>query len=72
MPHHYWRIGVTPGETDIFEAMHSGGFMAIGWPKLGNLSEVIKSDNSKETLVDLIAQHHPNAKNVVSRGGGGS
>lgn len=54
-PHRYWRIGTRVGERDSrWDLMRHSNSVAIGWPDLGDLSEV----TSKEIIRPLMAAHY--------------
>lgn len=59
-PHSYWRIGTREGDskTSHWEAMKSGGFGAVGWKELGDLSWVSYNDQSKKNLQSAIAEKY--------------
>lgn len=59
--HYYWRVGTTNGEQprNRWPLMRDGGFVAIGWPDLGDLSGYEKGGASKERLVRLLGEHYP-------------
>ena len=49
-PYHYWRIGTGDGKQprNRWDLMREGNVVAIGWPELGNLSELDYSQASKD------------------------
>lgn len=48
-PYNYWRIGTTPGgEASIWDMMLRENNVAIGWPDLGDLSDVTYDRDSKK------------------------
>ena len=74
-PTKYWRIGTKLGEgndaQDVWPAMKAGGYAAIGWPELGDLSSVLTGDNVKETIAKMLIKEYPNYEaNVASRKAG--
>jgi 5-methylcytosine-specific restriction protein B len=69
----YWRVGtrLQQGEGDsIWPAMRKGEFVAIGWPNLGDLSEVATAEKVKEAVRRLVEQHYPNDPKTLSRESG--
>lgn len=69
-PYAYWRVGTTIGDTSKWAEMRDGGYVAVGWPKVGDLSGIEHSKQGKEAVRRLIEQHYPNIANVVSRQAG--
>ncbi|MEZ4444942.1 MAG: winged helix-turn-helix domain-containing protein [Polyangiaceae bacterium] len=71
-PHGYWRIGTSPGDGEPSEwpRMLAGGFAAVGWDALGDLSRIEHNKTSKDELRALMAEHYPRRANVVSRATG--
>lgn len=70
-----WRIGTKlGGEVSIWQAMKDGGFIAVGWHKLGDLSEFSNNGDWKEKknrLQQLQEEKYPDdIKNVASRKAG--
>lgn len=67
--HYYWRVGTTNGEQprNRWPLMRDGGFVAIGWPDLGDLSNYEKGGESKERLVRLLSEHYPSNPQQCSR-----
>ena len=65
----YWRVGTNPGETGPSEwpRMRDGGFAAVGWSDVGNLSEVDHSSKGKDKVRALLEKRYPNKKSVVTR-----
>lgn len=74
-PTKYWRIGTKLGEgndaQDVWPYMTAGGYAAIGWSELGDLSSVLAGDNVKETIAKMLIKEYPNYEaNVASRKAG--
>jgi 5-methylcytosine-specific restriction enzyme B len=70
-PISYWRIGTRLGQTDsIWSAMRDGGYAAIGWDKLGDLSSVAGSDNLREEIASKLEPYYPNDPKTLSRKAG--
>ena len=67
--HRYWRIGTTAGKpgTSFWQMMRDRNCIAVGWPKLGDISWV---DGKKETigkLKGLLAEAYPNDPRTTGR-----
>lgn len=73
-PVKYWRIGTKLGEggdaQDIWPDMRAGGYAAIGWAELGDLSSVMASDSPKETIAQMLIKEYQQDANVASRKAG--
>jgi 5-methylcytosine-specific restriction protein B len=74
-PTNYWRIGTKLGEgsdaQDVWPDMKAGGYAAIGWPELGDLSGALGGDKIKETIAQALIKSYPNYEpNVASRKAG--
>ena len=73
-PTKYWRIGTKLGEVsdgDIWPDMEAGGYAAVGWSELGDLSNVLAGDKVKEVIAALLTQARPTCvANVASRKAG--
>ena len=67
--HGYWRIGTSEGDNDpvFWPAMRDGGYAAIGWPSLGDLSKVIASDDAKSQIKQLLGEHYSNTPQVIGK-----
>jgi 5-methylcytosine-specific restriction protein B len=67
-PYRYWRIGTTPGdEGSRWPLMRDTGCVAIGWPDLGDLSDVTYDRESKERVRHLLTERYPNTSSVIGR-----
>lgn len=71
-PHQYWRIGTVLDpervSLDIWSEMRDGNFVAIGWDKLGDLSEQFDDPRTVvDGLKELLAIHHPSSQSVITR-----
>jgi 5-methylcytosine-specific restriction enzyme B len=68
-PHEYWRVGTTTGVGNVSEwpRMCDGGFMAIGWTELGDLSTTAPTKEGKAGLRALMETAFPTAANVTTR-----
>src|SRR4030095_16180359 len=73
-PTKYWRIGTKLGEgnnaQDIWPDMKAGGYAAVGWAALGDLSSVLLGDNVKETIAEMLMKEERYDANVASRKAG--
>ena len=70
-PRTYWRIGTSLDENDsIWELMKDGNFVAIGWPKLGNIAEISDDKNLRETIRQTLQKKYKTPANVASRKAG--
>jgi len=61
-PHRYWRVLVnhphTKGWENHWEAMLAGGYAAIGWADLGDLSAIGHTQESKNQVQALMKEHY--------------
>lgn len=69
-PHAYWRVGTTIGDKSFWPAMRDGGYAAVGWDSLGDLSGIEPGKQGREAVRRLMEKHYPAAANVVSRQAG--
>lgn len=61
-PHRYWRIGIpsTGGKSgEYWKEMCEGGFCAIGWNPVGDLSDVSNDKVGKQIIADRVRETHP-------------
>jgi 5-methylcytosine-specific restriction protein B len=69
--HRYWRVGTSDGSAprNRWQLMREGSCVAIGWPKLGNLSALEMdtefsaaqpTKDTREHLKEQLAEHYPN------------
>lgn len=69
-PHRYWRVGTRHGDEAArgeWPAMRDGGFAAIGWNELGDLSEVPVSREGKESVRDKMSRSRPSSPQQTGR-----
>lgn len=68
-PHRYWRIGTSSGEsgTSYWPMMRDSGCVAVGWPKLGDLSWVESKKESRKKLKELLKETYPNHHTTTGR-----
>lgn len=70
-PAHYWRIGTRIGDGEsIWPTMRDGGYAAIGWSKLGDLSVLGSADDLKELIRKKLEMEYPNDAGTLSRKAG--
>ncbi len=65
--HRYWRIGTTNGKVSFWQMMRERHCIAVGWPKLGNLSWVEAKQESRNKLRKLLEEVHPNHPSAIGR-----
>ena len=67
-PHTYWRIGTRLGERDsIWHLVRDAGCIAIGWPQLGDLSDITYNRESKEKIRERLRPDYANAPGVLGQ-----
>lgn len=70
-PANYWRIGTKGDEDqDIWQDMKAGGYAAIGWAKLGDLSSVLAGDDAREKIAASLTKDYSSNNSVASRKAG--
>ncbi len=67
--HRYWRIGTSDGTSprNRWPIMRDGGFVAIGWDKLGDLATLEATKDGRDRLQQLLAENHPADPSVIGR-----
>lgn len=67
--HRYWRIGTSDSTAarNRWPLMKDGNCLAIGWDKVGDLSTLEATKDSREQLQQLLAEKHPSIPSVVGR-----
>lgn len=67
--HRYWRIDTSDEGSgdDRWQLMRDGSFVALGWPKLGDISWVEAKRESRKKLKSLLKQLHSNEDAPVDR-----
>ncbi len=67
--HRYWRIGTSEGDGNptFWPAMRDGNYVAIGWPKLGDLTGMLGSQTLRDELKRMLAEQHPNTPQVIGK-----
>lgn len=65
----YWRIGTTSGKsgTSYWQMMRERHCVAVGWPKLGDISWIEAKKDSREKLRTLLEEKHPNHPTAIGR-----
>src|SRR5262249_18118066 len=66
-PKQYWRIGTRVDGRNAWLDMKSGGYVAIGWEELGDLSHVFSAEDSKESIRALLEKHYPGDARLIGR-----
>lgn len=70
-PAKYWRIGTKADEGhSIWQDMKAGGYAAIGWARLGDLSTVLEGENPKGKIVEQLRRYYNYDPQVASRKAG--
>jgi 5-methylcytosine-specific restriction protein B len=60
-PHRYWRVLVNyqeKGWRNRWESMLHGGYVTLGWSKLGDLSDVTRSREGRSRIGELMKRHY--------------
>lgn len=67
--HRYWRIGTSSGKTgtSYWQMMRDRSCVAVGWPKLGDISWVESKKESRQKLKELIEEKYPSHHTKVGR-----
>jgi 5-methylcytosine-specific restriction protein B len=67
--HRYWRIGTSDSTAprNRWPLMKDGKCVAIGWEKVGDLSTLEATKDSREHLQNLLAEKHPAVPSIVGR-----
>lgn len=68
-PVSYYRIGTSDGKTSYWNEMRIGGYVSIGWPKLGNLRDYEEQDktNLKAKLVEVLEKEYSNTPQAIGK-----
>ena len=69
VPHRYWKVGTRSGDTKTshWDHMRRESVVAVGWAKLGDLSETLERDNFREILKARLAELYPAEPRVTGR-----
>lgn len=69
-PRSYWRVGTTD-EMNVprkwWKSMKAEQFVAVGWPKVGDLSSLTHDNESKEKLRALMKSYYPDDPQTLGR-----
>ena len=67
--HRYWRIGTSDGKTPRkhWPLMRDGNCVAVGWPALGDLSNLEAKKESRERLQQVLAEKYPTTPQATGR-----
>jgi 5-methylcytosine-specific restriction protein B len=67
--HRYWRVGTSDGTTprNRWPLMRDGNFVAVGWPALGDLSNLEATKDSRKQLQQLLAEKYPSTPQSAGR-----
>jgi 5-methylcytosine-specific restriction protein B len=57
-PHSYWRVGTSIDDEDVWPRMRDGGYAAIGWDAVGDLTNNNSSSDGRGHLRSLIAERY--------------
>jgi len=68
-PHNYIRIGTTTGSKSYWHEMYSEGYVAIGWPELGDLSRFdnMKINEMKNEIKKIYEDNYSKTPQVIGR-----
>ncbi len=68
-PHSYWRVGTTDEKQSYWSEMLQNGYVAIGWPALGDLRSLddLSTKETKEHLKKEMAAKYPNTPQVIGK-----
>jgi 5-methylcytosine-specific restriction protein B len=65
-PHAYWRIGTTEGAHSEWQRMRDGGFAAVGWAALGDLTATEHDKVSKDHVRERMQAQYPTQAGTVT------
>ena len=67
-PHRYWRVGTKLGGVDSrWDIMKEDNCVAVGWDKIGDLSNIEYKRDDKEKIRAEIAEKYPESPQQVGR-----
>lgn len=66
-PHRYWRVGTTVDDKSEWERMRVGGFAAVGWAAIGDLSGVPHDQAGKQEIRKRIEEHYPSTPGAMTK-----
>ena len=69
-PHYYWRVGTRAGDggPSYWDRMQRESIVAVGWSKLGDLTNPRANDGFKDVIRERLAEAYPAAPAVIGRG----
>ena len=67
MPYRYWKVGTRAGDTktSYWPRMRQESIVAVGWSKLGDLSEVLADQGFRESIKERLAEVYPALPSVI-------
>ena len=67
--HRYWRIGTSEGDgkPTYWLPMRDGNYLAVGWPKLGDLTSLIDSQTPRDDLKVMLTELYPKNPQSIGR-----
>ncbi|RWC36156.1 MAG: AAA family ATPase [Mesorhizobium sp.] len=68
-PYRYWRIGTTISGRHVWADMREGGFAAIGWADLPDLSDLKHDRASKERVAEMLSAAGDNGAVATRKAG---
>ncbi len=68
-PYKYWKIGtrISGGTDSIWQDMRDSNFVAIGWSRLGDLSNCQYNIKGKNRIKELVEEHYPGAPTKIGQ-----
>lgn len=68
-PHRYYRVGTGTDDARRSEwpGMRDGSYVAVGWPALGDLSDVTLTQTSKDDLRARMANRYPSTPQAIGK-----
>ena len=68
-PHYYWRVGTSDGKQPRkwWGEMRDGGFVAVGWPDVGDLSSIGYNQSGKDAVRERMSSVYPGTPQAVGR-----
>lgn len=68
-PRGYWRVGTSDRATrrNYWPMMRDGDMVAVGWPRVGDLSTYSRDIPSRDKLRTLLQREYPNAPQATGR-----
>lgn len=66
----YFKIGFKPNGLDHFKTFESESIVAIGWPEIGDLSDLIKKDENtiRDSVRAKVENKYPDINNNITIG----